>query len=58
MARFDGNIDNLVQEMRKHAREMVQYNQETCLEAKEICLRVVWRSMNLSLDTGNDPSAL
>ena len=36
---FDGNIDNLVQEMSKLGQETVQYHdvQETCLEAKEMC---------------------
>ena len=44
--------------MSKLTQETVKYVQETCQEVKEMCQGVknIW--MNVSLDTGNDSSAL
>ncbi len=38
--RFDGNIDNLVQEMKKLVQETCQEVKEMCQGVKDICLEV------------------
>ena len=38
--RFDGNVDNLIQEMSKIAWEIVHYVRKTCEVAKDICYEV------------------